>query len=84
MPGYIKPALQKYQHPALARAEHAPHKWHPPVYGAKTQYIEEAEDSPSLSPKYSNCLQQLGGTLLYYNRAVDPTSIMPINVLGSE
>jgi endonuclease I len=26
MPGYIKAALQKYQHPAPTRAEHAPHK----------------------------------------------------------
>jgi hypothetical protein len=29
-------------------------------------------------------LQQLTGTLLYYARAVDPTLIMPINVLASE
>jgi hypothetical protein len=29
-------------------------------------------------------LQQLGGTLLYYALAVDPTLIMPVNVLASE
>jgi hypothetical protein len=29
-------------------------------------------------------LQQLGGTLLYYDRSVDPTFIMPVNVLASE
>jgi hypothetical protein len=29
-------------------------------------------------------LQKLGGTLLYYARAVDPTLIMPVNVLASE
>jgi hypothetical protein len=29
-------------------------------------------------------LQQLGGTLLYYARAVEPTLIMPVNVFASE
>jgi hypothetical protein len=35
MPGYIKAALHKYQHPVPARPEHAPHTWNPPLYGAK-------------------------------------------------
>jgi hypothetical protein len=40
MLGYIKAALHKYQHPALARPEHAPQTWNPPIYGAKTQFFE--------------------------------------------
>jgi hypothetical protein len=80
MPGYIKAALQKYQHAAPARPEHAPHTWNPPIYGAKTQYVEDETTSPALSDKDVNKLQQLTGTLLYYARAVDPTLIMPINV----
>jgi hypothetical protein len=84
MPGYIKAALHKYQHPAPTRPEHAPHKWNPPVYGAKTQYVEDDNNSPALSAKNVTKLQQLTGTLLYYARAVDPTLIMPINVLASE
>jgi endonuclease I len=31
MPGYIKAALHKYQHPAPARPEYAPHTWNPPI-----------------------------------------------------
>jgi hypothetical protein len=84
MPGYIKAALHKYQHAAPTRPEHAPHTWNPPVYGAKTQYVEDETTSPALSAKYVNRLQQLTGMLLYYSRAVDPTLIMPINVLASE
>jgi hypothetical protein len=84
MPGYIKAALHKYQYPAPARPEHAPHTWNPPMYGSKTQFINEATPSPALSDKDVNKLQQLTGTLLYYARAVDPTLIMPINVLESE
>jgi hypothetical protein len=84
MPGYIKAALHKYQHAALARPEHAPHTWNPPIYGAKTQFVKDETISPALSDKDVNKLQQLTGTLFYYARAVDPTLIMPINVLASE
>jgi hypothetical protein len=49
MPGYIKSALHKYQHPAPTRPEHATHKWNPPGYGAKTKYVENENNSPDLS-----------------------------------
>jgi hypothetical protein len=84
MPGYIKDALHKYQHPDPARPEHAPHTWNPPIYGAKTQFVNEATNSPALLDKEINKLQQLKGILLYYARAVDLILIMPINVLASE
>jgi hypothetical protein len=84
MPGYIKVALHKYQHPAPAHPEHAPHMWNPLIYCAKTQFVNEATPNPTLSNKDFNKLQQLTGMLLYYTRAVDPTLIMPINVLASE
>jgi hypothetical protein len=84
MPGYIKAALHKYQHPAPARPEHAPHTWNPPMYGAKTQFVNDETTSPALSNKDVKKLQQLMGTLLYYARAVDTTSIMRINLLASE
>jgi alpha-L-fucosidase len=54
------------------------------MYGAKTQFVNETTPIPALSEKDVNKLQQLTGTLLYYARAVDPTLIMPINVLASE
>jgi hypothetical protein len=83
MPGFIKAALHKYQHPAPTRPKHAPRTWNPPIYGAKTQFVDDKTSSPALSDKDVNKLQQLTGTLLYYARAVDPTLIMPINVLAS-
>jgi hypothetical protein len=84
MQRYIKATLHKYQHPAPARPEHAPHTWNPPIYGTKTQFASDETISPALSDKDVNKLQQLTGTLLYYARAADPTLIMPINVLASE
>jgi hypothetical protein len=46
--------------------------------------VSDTKPSPALSEKDVNKLQQLTGTLLHYARAVDPTLIMPINVLASE
>jgi hypothetical protein len=59
MPGYIKDALHKYQHAAPVRPEHAPHRWTPPTYGAKTQFVRDETISPTLSDKDVNKLQQL-------------------------
>jgi hypothetical protein len=84
MPGYTKAALHNYQHPAPARPEHSPHARNPPIYGAKTQFVSETTQSPALSDKDVNKLQQLTGALLYYARAVYQKLIMPINVLASE
>jgi hypothetical protein len=58
--------------------------WNPPIYGAKTKFVNDEPISPTLSAKDINKLQQLTGTLLYYARAVDPTLIMTINVLACE
>jgi hypothetical protein len=46
--------------------------------------VRDPKPSPAISDKDFNKLQQLTGTLLYYERAVDPTLIMPINILASE
>jgi hypothetical protein len=46
--------------------------------------VTETTPNPALYDKNVKKLQQLTGTLLYYTRAVDPTLIMPINVLASE
>jgi hypothetical protein len=46
--------------------------------------VTETTSSPTLSNKEVNKIQQLTGTLLYYDRSVDPTLIMPINDLASE
>ena len=83
MPGYIKTMLHKFQHPAPALPEHAPHPWNTPVYGAKTQFIETQEERPLRLPQKITRIQQLVGTLIYYSRAVDPNLVMPVNVLSS-
>jgi hypothetical protein len=83
MHGYIKAALHKYKHPAPKRPEHAPHQWNPPIYGAKTQYVEDTQDSPALSPKYVTHLQQLGGTLPYIARPVNTSNTNFLSLLSA-
>jgi hypothetical protein len=51
MPGYIKEALHKFQHPTPTLPENPPHTWNPPVYGAKTQYIAAQQDIPLIPQK---------------------------------
>jgi hypothetical protein len=50
--------------PGYTRPENAPHTWNPPVYGAKTQFMEVQEEVPLLPPKDVTRIQQLAGTLL--------------------
>jgi hypothetical protein len=84
MLGYVKEALHKLQRPTPTLPENDPHTWSPPVYDVKTQYIEVHQDSPLFTQKDVTHIQQLSGMLLYYARAVDPTLILPVNILASE
>jgi hypothetical protein len=47
---------------------------------APKRFVTDETISPALSNKDVKKIQQLTGTLLYYDRAIDPTLIMPINV----
>jgi hypothetical protein len=38
MPGYIKDALHKFQHPLPRLPQYAPHNWTVPAYGQRIQY----------------------------------------------
>jgi len=84
MPGYIERALQRFQHPAPTRAQHAPHTWIKPQYGAITQYAPSPDTSPALDVKDKLRVQEVLGVLLYYGRAVDSTILTAINTLASQ
>ena len=48
MPGYVIKALLQFQHLAR-RKQRAPHQWNKPIYGQKTQYANDIDDSPPVS-----------------------------------
>ena len=83
MPGYIQKALAKFQHIPSARAQHSPHAWTAPNYGAPTQLTAPSDTSAPLDAAGITRLQEVIGTLLYYARAVDSTMLVALGTLAS-
>jgi hypothetical protein len=46
MPGYIKDALHKFQHPLPKRPQYAPRNWTVPAYGQRVQYAPPPDTAP--------------------------------------
>lgn len=83
MQGYIKDRLHKFQHNALKRAQHAPHKWNRPNYGAKVQPTMEEDTTMPLAPADIKRIQQIVGTILYYGHKVDLTMLAALSDIGA-
>ena len=66
MPKYIEKALLRFAIPTPKRAQHSPHAWAKPDYGAKTQLTAPIDDSSPLSQPERTRIQEITGTLLYY------------------
>jgi hypothetical protein len=54
MPGYVRKALTRFQHPHPAKRQDQPYPHVKPNYGAKMQYSQEDNDSPVLSKAGKN------------------------------
>jgi hypothetical protein len=54
-----------------------------PVYGTKTQYATQ-DERPSLMEKQFLNIQKVTGSVLYYERAVDPTVLVPLNDIATD
>jgi hypothetical protein len=83
MHGYISNVLSKFQHDAPKHPQHTPSRYVTPVYGAKTQYATKDETRP-LTAQQCLTIQKFTGSVLYYDRAVDPTVLMPLNDIATE
>ena len=83
MPNYIPAMLHKFQHPAPAKHQGAPHTWTVPTYGAKVQYATDDDESPTLPATEITDIQQKVGTLLYYAVSVDPFMLAALGTIAS-
>ena len=81
LPGYIKKALQRFQHTPPPRPEHSPHPWQPPNYG-KPQTAPIPTTTP-LTPTDRKWVQEFLGTFLYYARTIDPTMLPAISSISA-
>ena len=85
MPGYVKDALHKFQHPTPTRPQHSPQQWTVPKYRSTAPQLAHPEDeSPALNPEEENTVQQVVGKLFYYARAVYPTMLVSLNTIASQ
>eukprot|EP00543_Licmophora_paradoxa_P007764 CAMPEP_0202441050 /NCGR_PEP_ID=MMETSP1360-20130828/331_1 /ASSEMBLY_ACC=CAM_ASM_000848 /TAXON_ID=515479 /ORGANISM="Licmophora paradoxa, Strain CCMP2313" /LENGTH=170 /DNA_ID=CAMNT_0049055771 /DNA_START=1184 /DNA_END=1694 /DNA_ORIENTATION=- len=84
IPGYIKRALQRFQHPIPTKKEFSPHKHEIPQYGAKVQYPDDEDTSPALDATDTKRVQGVLGTLLFYGRAIDSTILPAIGTIATQ
>jgi hypothetical protein len=84
IPGYIKDALHKFQHPLPKHPQYAPHNWTVPAYGQCVQYAPPPDMAPHATKSDITRAQAIVGTLLYNAKVVDPTLLMPLSTLASK
>ena len=85
MPGYVKDALNKFQHPTPTIPHHSPNQWTPHNYdSAAPQMAQQPGDSAALDTAEANIVQQLVVTFLYYARIVEPTILVTLNIKAAE
>jgi hypothetical protein len=84
MPGYIKDALHKFQHPLPKRPHYAPHNWTVLAYGQRIQYVPPPDAAPPATAAEITRAQAIVVTLLSNVRAVDPTLLVTLSTLASQ
>jgi hypothetical protein len=83
MPGYVSNVLSKFQHDTPKHPQHDPSRYVTPVYGAKTQYATK-DETPPLTAQQCLTIHKVTGSVLYYDRAVNPTVLMALNDIATE
>ena len=83
MPGYVKSALQKFQHHPPTHSQHAPHVWVKLTFGVTSQLTMPPDTSSPLPAPAINHLQRIIGAFAYYAQAVDVTMLTALGELYS-
>jgi hypothetical protein len=83
MPGYIKDALHKYQHPMPKCPQYTPHNWAVPAYGQIIQYAPLPDSSPPATSQEITRAQAIVGTLLSNDHALYLTLLLALITLVS-
>ena len=84
MLSYVTDALRRFNHATPRKPQDQPYPHIKPNYGAKTQYSEEDNASASLSKDEKRFVQEVVGTFLYYERAVDATMLPELGSIASQ
>ena len=81
--GYCSEGLIRFRH-EMGKCIDQAHQHAVPVYDAKIQYTNQADTSTKLGVKNRRFIQQVTGTYLYYEQAVDATMLLTFSAIASD
>ena len=84
MPGYVDRLLARFNHTPPTRPQHSPHPALPQKYGTDAQEPLDHDALPILPPQRIKHIQQIIGTIMYYARAVDLTTLVALSSIAAE
>ena len=79
MPDYVGKALDRLQHSKPKMPQYAPHLWSVPAYVKILQKAPYPENNDLLDKNSTKIIQPIVGTMINYERSVDPTMIRAIH-----
>eukprot|EP00804_Cyclotella_cryptica_P008147 CCRYP_004624-RA/>CCRYP_004624-RA protein AED:0.13 eAED:0.13 QI:0/0/0/1/0/0/3/0/1209 len=83
MEPYLHKALRQFDNLVPKKRQDSPYPHIEPKYGAKVQFAEY-DDSPAVGKEGQTHVQKVNGKFLWYGRAVDPTTLVPLSALMSQ
>ena len=84
MPSYVHKSLHRFQHILRGGKEYSSHTCAPIQYGQKIQYADPLDTAEYFSDKETTLVQQVCGTFLYYEIAIDNTILPALSDISSE
>ncbi len=84
MPGYVDKLLACFDHKPPRYPQHSPHAAPPRLFGLDAQKPVEHDILPVLPLDRIKRIQQIIGTIMYYARAVDLTTLVALSSIASE
>ena len=84
MPGYVAKVLQRFKRDQPRKQQHSPYRPRPRTFGAAAQCPIGEDTSPKLDAKRVTRIQQIVGSILYYARAIDHTTLPGLSGIASE
>ena len=83
MEPYLRKALRQFDNVVPKKQRDSPYPHIEPKYGAKEQFAEY-DTSPAVGKEGQKHIQKVNGKFLWYGRAVDPTTLVPLSALASQ
>jgi hypothetical protein len=84
MPGYVNKLLARFEHTPPRHPQHSPHAAPLRKFGPAAQEPIEQDTLPILPLHRIRRIQQIIGTILYYARAIDLTTLVALSSIAAD